>query len=107
MTRTRRIEDILGYWFGEQPDDFGMMPARVKVWFTASANTDRYIREHFEADLKRASSGALAEWEASARGRLALIVLLDQFPRNIYRGTAAAFAYDAQALRLCLDGQAC
>jgi uncharacterized protein (DUF924 family) len=55
--------------------------------------------------IKQASTGVWSAWEHAPRGRLALIVLLDQFPRNIYRGTPEAFAYDAHALRLCLDGQ--
>jgi hypothetical protein len=55
--------------------------------------------------IKQASTGVWSAWEHSPRGRLALIVLLDQFPRNIYRGTPEAFAHDAHALRLCLDGQ--
>src|SRR5437867_3090308 len=103
----QRVEAILQYWFGAQPDDPGAIRRQLQLWFTANPDTDRYIREHFEADLKQAIVGALAEWEHSARGRLALIVLLDQFPRNIYRGTPEAFVYDAQALRLCVDGQTC
>jgi len=103
----QRIEDILQNWFGDQLDDLGSIRQQVRLWFTADAETDRYIREHFEADLKAASIGALAKWEYAPRGRLALIVLLDQFPRNIYRGTPEAFAYDTQALRLCVDGQVC
>jgi len=103
----QRIEDILQYWFGAQPDDPGTIRQQMQLWFSVNAATDRDVREHFERDLKQASIGALTEWEESPRGRLAVIVLLDQFPRNIYRGTPEAFAYDAQALRLCLDGQAC
>jgi uncharacterized protein (DUF924 family) len=102
-----RIDDILQYWFGADLEDLTAVRQQMQLWFTANPDTDRDVREHFEADLKQASSGALAEWKHSARGRLALIVLLDQVPRNIYRGTPEAFAYDAHALRLCLDGQAC
>jgi uncharacterized protein (DUF924 family) len=103
----QRIEDILQYWFGAQPDDPDAISHQVQLWFTANADTDRYVREHFEADLKAARTGALAKWEHSPRGRLALIVLLDQFPRNIYRGTPEAFAFDTQALRWCVEGQVC
>jgi len=103
----QRVEGILQYWFGVHLDDPGAIRQQMKLWFTADADTDRYIREHFAADLKQASVGALSDWEHSPRGRLALIVLLDQFPRNIYRGTPEAFVYDAQALRLCVDGQGC
>ena len=103
----QRIEQILRFWFGDRPDDGEAVRRHVKLWFTARAETDQYVREHFEADLKQASAGSLTEWEQTPRGRLALIVLSDQFPRNIYRGTARAFAYDSHAQRLCLDGQAC
>jgi uncharacterized protein (DUF924 family) len=106
MIDDHRCEGILRYWFGPQPDDPSAIRQQISLWFTATEDTDRYVRRHFEADLRRASVGALDDWEQSPRGRLALIVLLDQFPRNIYRGTPAAFAHDAHALRLCLDGLA-
>lgn len=102
-----RIEQILRYWFGDRPDDPDVVQRQVKLWFTANAETDHHVREHFEADLKEASAGALTDWEQTPRGRLALIVLFDQFARNIYRGTPHAFAHDSHARRLCLDGQAC
>ncbi len=60
--------------------------------------------ETFETDIARAVRGELDHWCATPRGQLALIVLLDQFSRNIYRGTARAFAQDRKALAVCRDG---
>jgi uncharacterized protein (DUF924 family) len=65
---------------------------------------DEAIRGRFGALAGRAADGQLASWADSPRRCLSLIILLDQVPRNIYRGTARAFAYDAQALGLTLSG---
>lgn len=72
----------------------------MATWFDASDAFDAELREHFGALVPRAAHGERAAWEASARGALALVLLLDQFPRNLYRGRAEAFAHDAQALAI-------
>jgi uncharacterized protein (DUF924 family) len=66
--------------------------------------TDEMIAERFGALMAAAARGELSAWEVSPRRRLALILLLDQFPRNVHRGSAAAFAQDAQALSLAVSG---
>jgi uncharacterized protein (DUF924 family) len=99
-----RIEEILSFWFGEIDADGLATAKQTKRWFQASVDTDKLIRERFEPDLQKAIQGQLSSWEQYPRGRLALIVLLDQFSRNIYRGTAQAFAQDELALSLCLQG---
>jgi uncharacterized protein (DUF924 family) len=99
-----RIEEILSFWFGEIDADGLATAEQTKRWFQASVDTDKLIRERFEPDLQKAIQGQLTSWEQYLRGRLALIVLLDQFSRNIYRGTAQAFAQDELALSLCLQG---
>ncbi|MDH3670554.1 MAG: DUF924 domain-containing protein [Gammaproteobacteria bacterium] len=99
-----RIEEILSFWFGEIDAGGLATTAQAKRWFRASAETDNLILERFETDLQKAIQGQLTSWEQYPRGRLALIVLLDQFSRNIYRGTARAFAQDELALSLCLQG---
>jgi uncharacterized protein (DUF924 family) len=65
---------------------------------------DELIRSAFQGLVERAGRGELASWADSPRRRLSLIILLDQFPRHIYRGTPQAFAYDAEALALTLSG---
>lgn len=76
----------------------------MRLWFRGGAEVDREIRERFGADLARARRGELNAWADTARGRLALIILLDQFSRNVYRGSGEAFASDALALQLTLEG---
>lgn len=88
-------EEVLDFWFSTENGDLPM-----KRWFVASPEFDDEIRGRFGEAVRIALDGGLKEWEADARSRLALILLLDQFPRNIYRRTAQAFAGDARALGL-------
>ncbi|HET6282224.1 MAG TPA: DUF924 family protein [Polyangia bacterium] len=99
-----RAEEILSFWFGPSLDGDEAFGRQARIWFRGGAEVDREIRERFGADLDRARSGELAPWADTPRGRLALIILLDQFSRSIYRGTAQAFAQDAAARKLCVDG---
>ena len=82
--------------------------SRVKVLAgdgaEAAAARDALIKEKLEPLLERAARGELASWAASPKRRLALILLFDQVPRNCYRGTAAAFAFDREALALSVEG---
>lgn len=78
----------------------------MRLWFQGGAEVDREIRERFGADVERARKGELNDWANTPRGRLALIVLLDQFSRNLYRGSGEAFARDSLSLQLTLDGLA-
>lgn len=85
---------VLLFWFGG-PGEAGKAQKR---WFEKSDAFDRDIRGRFLALYERGASGALAGWKDTPRECLALIVLLDQFPRNMFRGTPRAFATDALAL---------
>lgn len=98
------IQSILGFWFGETTDDAAAAARQAGLWWGKSEDTDREIARRFEALLQQAEEGQLDAWAQTPQGRLALILLLDQFPRNIYRGTPRAFAYDAQARALTLEG---
>jgi len=98
------IQSILGFWFGEAADDAAAAAQQAGIWWGKSDEVDRQIAERFEVPLQQAAGGQLDAWQQTPQGRLALILLLDQFPRNIYRGTPQAFAYDAQARALTLDG---
>ncbi len=81
---------------------------RLQLWFGGSAavreRQDALVTAEFSELVARAMSGALASWADSPRRRLSLIILLDQFPRQIFRGQARAFAGDEQALGLALSG---
>ena len=92
------------YWFGVQPLTAEALDRRMDFWFGAEAGRDAEIRERFGALLEQAAAGELSAWSDGPRRRLSLILLLDQFPRNMFRGTAQAFAYDEQALSLTLSG---
>ncbi len=98
-----RIDEILEFWFGATPVEEGW-PTGVEMWFGRSARVDRAVEQRFGKLLARAKAGELDGWGGTARGRLALIVLLDQFSRNIFRDTPEAYAADEKALALCLDG---
>jgi len=99
-----KIETILDFWFGTAGDDAVVAKDQAALWWSKNETHDDEIRRRFEDDVRAAAHGELDPWAATARGRLALIILLDQFPRNIYRETAQAFAYDERALVLTLEG---
>jgi len=94
---------VLDFWFGDSSDPDNVK-SRGKLWFQAFAEQDRVIRQRFAALHDSAQRGELDHWAASARGGLALVLLLDQLTRNLYRGTASAFANDARALALSREG---
>jgi uncharacterized protein (DUF924 family) len=97
------IDEILEFWFGEL-DEFGMCaPAQNKLWFQSSEAGDRHIRERFGAAVNAALAQELHHWRETGAGLVALVILLDQFTRNIFRGSAAAFAGDLLALELVTD----
>ena len=100
------IDDILMFWFGPLSNEGLSKPEQQGLWFKSSADTDKKCDHLFGAAVAQAIAGELDEWADSDRGLLALILLLDQFPRNIYRGTAAAFSGDSRALRLALQAVA-
>ena len=99
-----RIEAVLSFWFRETALSAPQIDQRMDVWFGEDDDFDREIAEYFATDVERASQGELDHWAESARGRLALILLLDQFRRNIFRNSAEAFSMDAAALKLCVEG---
>lgn len=86
---------VLDFWFGP-PGSPGHGEARA-IWFEADPAFDAEVRRWFEADVESAARGGHDGMAAGAEGALALVILLDQFPRNLYRGTARAFATDARA----------
>ena len=97
-------EDVLAFWFGGATSDREALQQRNRLWFQGGAPFDGECTKHFGASLAAAADGRLDHWTESPRSRLALIVLLDQFSRNIYRGTAAAYQQDARALAACMEG---
>ena len=99
-----RIDAILTFWFKEQELSAPQIDRRMDIWFGEDKAFDHEIREEFTADVEQATAGELDHWAQDPRGRLALIILLDQFRRNIHRGTAGAYEKDNVALKLCVEG---
>lgn len=87
---------VLDFWFGTPPE--GVTPERRELWFGKNAETDALIRLRFADVYEQARRGALGSWLAEPRSCLAFVIVTDQFPRNLFRETAAAFATDALAL---------
>ncbi len=99
-----RIEKILSFWFRERTLSAPQIDARMDVWFGDDPDFDAEILSDYAHDVERASNGELDHWAQTPSGRLALILLLDQFRRNIFRGTPEAFSKDKVALKLCIEG---
>ena len=104
IVMTNRIEDILHFWFGAFPTPYTADVSKADMWFRNGSAYDAEIFMSFGADYERAINGELDSWIDSWRGRLALIILLDQFSRHIHRGTAHAFAQDDKAQSIVIDG---
>jgi len=99
--------EVRRFWFGRLPLKAEGVPARLALWFGSREDeerTDELVRSRFGDLVGRAAAGGLAAWADSPRRRLSLILLLDQFPRHVHRGTERAFATDREALALTLSG---
>lgn len=99
-----RISDILDFWFGSLPDPSYFPQNKVPIWFTETTEIDRQMRENFSQDVQAALNGEYNHWRATPKGRLALILLLDQFTRHIYRNKPQEFVGDPMARGLVLEG---
>ena len=104
MVEWMTIEAILDFWFGSSPDDSVVAKEKSALWWSKSPAIDGAVRQRFESSARRAAAGELSDWQSTPRGRLALILLTDQFPRNIYRDSPRAFAQDLKALAWTRDG---
>ena len=88
---------VLTTWFGHEALDAPVDAAHQQRWFTTDPAFDRELAERFGALIDAASASELSAWEESARGALALVLLLDQFTRNVHRDQARAFVADPVA----------
>jgi uncharacterized protein (DUF924 family) len=102
MESTR--DELLQVWFGTDIDDARVGASQAGLWWGKSPDNDEMLAGRFGAAASAAAAGALDHWTGSPRGRLALILLLDQLPRVIHRGSAAAFAEDEKARRIASRG---
>jgi uncharacterized protein (DUF924 family) len=93
-------KEILKYWFGELNENGMPKEQKYDLWFGKSEETDKYLTDEYKDLLESAKRGELDDWKNEPDSLVALIVLLDQFSRNIYRDTSGMFAADSQALEL-------
>lgn len=97
------FQPLLDFWFGPLTNGLAAADKR-KRWFTPDSAFDALCAEKFSPLFDLVGSGDLAHWHNSAHGQLAFILLTDQLPRNIFRGTRKAFAFDSAALQTARDG---
>ncbi len=97
-------DSVLTFWFGlgdREAEADTIAHRQSPLWWQKNAETDAVIRQRFERWTEAAANGELAGWESTPHGELALVILTDQFPRNMFRGTPQAFAFDGHARRWC------
>ena len=99
-----RIDTILSFWFKEHALSAPQIDQRMEIWFSENPLFDHEIEREFADEVAKASKGELDHWGTEPHGRLAQIILIDQFRRNIHRGTTRAFSKDQLALKLCVQG---
>lgn len=99
MTESERV---LAFWFGPTGSAAEVAGRQGTLWFGKSPDNDQAVVDRFSAILVDAAAGRLDHWASTPRGRLALVIVLDQFPHHIHRDRPQAFATDPQALSLSL-----
>ena len=110
MSPQRHAHDVLEFWFGSRPYAHDAVLRRMRLWFGDSnapelrPQADETLRQRFGTLASAAAHGEFDSWESSPRRRLALILLLDQFPRHIHRGEPRAYQQDRRALALTVGG---
>jgi len=99
-----RVHELLNFWFGNLGSADLPSSDRTNLWFGENEVVKKHLVRAFEKEFQLACDEKLAEWSKTPRGRLALIILLDQFSRYIHRGSSKAFVLDDRAQTLCVDG---
>ncbi len=97
---TETISEITTFWLGASLESPDAADGRKDWWYKGGATVDDDIRARFANFIPRACAGELMAWQATPEGALALILLLDQFTRNLYRNTPGAYAGDAIAFEI-------
>ena len=95
---------VLDFWLGAWPLNAAALQRVQGQWFRKDEAFDAELRRRFEGTIADARAGRLDGWAEQAEGRLALLIVLDQFTRNAFRGRPESFAGDAQALAIALEG---
>lgn len=100
------INAVLRYWFNHAEEVQDPTAKQAALWFNPSADLDVMIRQRFESNIEAAAIGEYDHWQKCLLGQLALILLLDQFPRYAYRGDPRSLEHDQKALDICIHGAA-
>lgn len=104
---TQSPDDVLDFWIGTTATSPEALDEKSKLWFQKSFETDRHIADTYVTVLADLAAGKAAGWAGRGpKARLAAIIVLDQFSRNIFRGHRFSFKHDALALRLAREGLA-
>lgn len=104
MEQQEMIDTVLHFWFGHIESTVLPTKERTRIWFGATPEGDQEIIDQFKKNLEDAICGNFDTWESEPRGSLALIIILDQFSRSIFRKSAMAFTQDQKALDVCIRG---
>jgi uncharacterized protein (DUF924 family) len=99
-SRIATPQDVLRFWFGEDSESPECIGRQARLWFGGGKGFDQLIARHFGHLPPLAASGGLDEWRGAPGSCLALVLVLDQFPRNLYRDSPQSYEYDALALEI-------
>lgn len=99
-----KIHELLSFWFGDMGHADLPTAERTNLWFGENEHLRDAMVKNFGDEYAAAIAGKLKDWTKTPRGRLALIILLDQFSRSLYRNSEKAFEHDKLAQDLCIDG---
>jgi uncharacterized protein (DUF924 family) len=103
---TSYINEVLEFWFADRDLSEPTLDSRMTRWFNSDENFDTELTDRFTSLAELALTGELDDWAEQPQGRLALILLLEQFPRRIYKDSPDAFRGDRKAMKLCQEGVA-
>lgn len=96
-------QDIHQFWFGKIINNRSYYQERNKLWFFKNKETDDFIRKSFGHLLDKFDMNKFESWKSSPKSYVSLIILLDQFPRNIFRNSPQSYVFDSHALNLCKE----
>ncbi len=99
-----KVHSLLNFWFGDLGSADLPTSDRTNLWFGESEKLKEMITQSFGGDYSAVIQGEHEDWASTPRGRLAMIILLDQFSRYLHRNSAQAFDHDKKAQELCIQG---
>ena len=101
---TESADEVLKFWFGRVEETIVPTEHRARIWFGEDDEIDQEIKWRFASYVDAAFAGKLDHWRKTPREQLALMIVLDQFTRHVYRGSEKAFSQDEKAISICMEG---